>query len=60
MREQFEARVEEELEKRKIEETQRLKKKLWTEEYQRELKIQRERATTRTTAQGTNEKGTST
>ena len=43
MKEQFEARLKEETEKKRRDEAQKLQKKLWMEGYQKELKIQKEK-----------------
>ena len=43
MKEQFETRVKEELEKKRREESQRIQKKLWMEEYEKELKMEKRR-----------------
>ena len=43
MKEQFESRVKEELERKRRDDAQRLQKKMWMEEYQKELKIEKDK-----------------
>ena len=59
MKKQFEARMNEELEKKRRDDAQKLQKRLWLEEYQRELKTEKEK-TTRTAAKRSDEKDEST